>query len=269
MKAYLFDVDGVLSDPVEKQVTEVGLFDQIIQLLQNQQPVALNTGRSTQWLMERFVARLLEKISDTAILTNFMIIGEKGGTWITFDETSAMHHGKAKDIAIPEAINKTVAKLVEQKYSDSMFFDSTKETMLSVEMLDGFDIDTFHKRRVTFMEDLADMLKKEKLMEKYKIDPSNISTDVESIKAGKALGADRFLQFLDEKKIYPSEFETFGDSESDFAMSDELYKRRKKVKMIYVGDRNKLGEITKEYSIEYVGGFTQGTLNYLQNHKDF
>jgi hypothetical protein len=266
MRAYLFDVDGVLSDPVEKQVIEIGLFDQIILRLQNHQPVALNTGRSTQWLIERFVNPFLQKISDKTILTFFMVVGEKGGTWITFDEKGTTHHGKSEGITIPERINKEVAELVKQKYSDSMFFDTTKETMLSVEMSDGFDIDAFHQKRQAFVEDLLTILEKEGVTEKYKIDPSNISTDVESIDAGKGLGANRFLQFLDEKKVNPSEFETFGDSKSDFAMSDELYRKGKKVKMIYVGDRGKLGKIIKEYPVDYVGRFSQGTLHYLQTH---
>src|SRR5258708_2494031 len=257
MKAYLFDVDGVLSDPVAKQVTEEGLFDQIIRLLQHEQPVALNTGRSTDWLVERFVTKLIEKTSTTALLSRFIVIGEKGGTWIKFDEKGAMHYGKAKDIAMPERINSEVEALVKQKYSDSMFFDATKETMLSVEMLDGFSIDTFHQRRQAFLEELKNILEKEGLLDRYKIDPSNISTDVENMHAGKALGTNRFMQFLQEINVEPQEFETFGDSKSDFEMSDELHKQGKQVKMIYVGDQAMLGEFPQEYPVVYVGGFSQ------------
>lgn len=64
----------------------------------------------------------------------------------------------------------------------------------------------------------------------------------------------------------PQEFETFGDSKSDFEMSDELYKRGKQVKMIYVGDPAKLGKFVKEYSVEYINGFSRGTLEYLKTH---
>lgn len=63
--------------------------------------------------------------------------------------------------------------------------------------------------------------------------------------------------------INPAEFETFGDSKSDFEMADELERRKKSVRMIYVGDRAKLGEVKKDYPTEYVEGFSQGTLAYL------
>lgn len=46
--AYLFDVDGVLTDPVEKRVDREEIFSEIISRLQSGQPVAFNTGRSTK-----------------------------------------------------------------------------------------------------------------------------------------------------------------------------------------------------------------------------
>ncbi len=264
-KAYLFDVDGVLSDPQEKRVTESELFNQVITRLQRGEPAGLNTGRSTEWLTERFITPLLERIKEKSILQNFVAIGEKAGTWITFDKEGNMHHGKAKTIAIPEEVIEEAKELVKQKYQDSMFFDATKETMLSIEIHDGFDLDTFHQRQRELAEDLAQLLERRGLGENYRIDPTNIATDVESPYVGKALGAERFLQFLRDSDINPAEFETFGDSKSDFEMSDELERKGKGVKMIYVGDRSKLGELKKEYSVDYVGNFSQGTLDYLHS----
>jgi hydroxymethylpyrimidine pyrophosphatase-like HAD family hydrolase len=265
-KSRLFDVDGVLSDPREKQVTEPELYNQIIKSLQVGEPVGLNTGRSTKWMVERFVNPLLERIEDKTILENFVAIGEKGGTWVTFDNEGNMHHGRAKELAIPSEVIAEAKGLVETNYSDSMFFDDTKETMLSIEMHDRFDLDTFHQNQRTLVEDLAQLLERKGLADKYNIDPTTIATDVESPSVGKALGTDRFLQFLRDKNITSAEFETFGDSKSDFAMADELERRGKSVKMVYVGDKEKLGEFSKEYAVAYVGNFSQGTLHYLQNN---
>lgn len=269
MKAYLFDVDGVLSDPVEKQVTELELFDQIISRLQKGYPICLNTGRSTQWMFERFITPFIKQIDNKSILLRFIAIGEKGGTWITFDETGAMHHGKINTITIPKEVIEKAKQLVNQKYHDSMFFDETKETMMSIEMQDGFDISMFTQRQKILVEDLKQLLEEYNLQHVYNIDPTTICTDVESPKVGKALGADLFLDFLKDNAIVISEFKTFGDSLSDFAMSDELERKGKSVKMIYVGDRKKLGKIHRSYQINYIPGFSQGTLHYLQKEKVF
>ena len=83
---------------------------------------------------------LRERVSDVSILQNLAAVGEKGGTWITFDEAGDMHEGKARELSVPEELKERVRKLIAEKYSDSMFFDETKETMLSTEMIDGHDL---------------------------------------------------------------------------------------------------------------------------------
>lgn len=163
MKAYLFDVDGVLTDPQEKQVTELDLFTQIILRLQRGESVGLNTGRSIEWLVERIITPLLEKLQDKLLLQHFIAVGEKGATWTTFDKEGNMHYGKMEELTIAHDVVEEVKVLVEQKYADSMFFDATKETMLSIEMHDGFDLDMFHQRQKALVEDLKRLLKKYKL----------------------------------------------------------------------------------------------------------
>src|SRR5215469_4990870 len=121
MKAYLFDVDGVLTDPILKVVTEQDLFAEIILKLQKGNPICLNTGRSTKWLIERFINTFIEKINNKLILQKFTAIGEKGCTWIAFDENGKMLHGKRDDVSIPEEVLEQTKVLVKEKYSDSMF----------------------------------------------------------------------------------------------------------------------------------------------------
>lgn len=263
-KAYLFDVDGVLSDPVAKQVTNPELFAQIIIRLHRGEPVGLNTGRSTKWMIDRIIAPLRKKIDAKDLLSKFIAIGEKGATWVTFDEEGTMHFGEIKELSMDPNLLVKTKELVAKEYSDAMFFDDTKETMLSIEMRDGFDLTRFHTRQKTLDVQLQQLLEENGLAELYKIDSTTIATDVESPYVGKALGAERFLQFLSDKNISPAEFKTFGDSVSDFAMADELDRRGEKVTFIYVGNRDKLREVHKSYLIEYVGGFSDGTLTYLQ-----
>jgi hydroxymethylpyrimidine pyrophosphatase-like HAD family hydrolase len=259
--AYLFDVDGVLTDPAEKRVVEEGLFDEIDKRLKKGEPVGLITGRSNVWTMERMVKPLLDKISDKSYISNLAVIGEMGGTWVTFDE-DGKHLERKLDHVMPDELKDKVRALASQKYSDSMFYDETKETMITVEMRDGHDLDNFHERQEELREDIKKLL--EEQAKEYGVVNNNIATDVQRKGIDKTLAAERFLQFIKDKNIKPGRFITFGDSKSDFEMADELERRGKKVEMIFVGDKDKLGEIKKDYQIEYVGGFTSGTLKYLQ-----
>lgn len=263
MNAYLFDVDGVLSDPQEKQVTEPQLFDELIYLLIFGDIVCLNTGRSLVWMEERIINPLLEKIEDKKLLQRFIAIGEKGGSWMTFDEDGNKKHEIDRDITIPAALQQEVKQLIELKYADSMFIDTTKESMISIEMKDGFDINTYHTRQAELHEELDDLLINAGLTDRYKIDATHIAVDIENNHVGKAYGTVRLIRFLEEKQFDPEAYTAFGDSRSDFEMADELHERGKQVTFVFVGDKEKLGEISQLYPIEYVSGFSQGTLAYL------
>lgn len=261
--AYLFDVDGVLTDPKEKKVTDE-LLESLAKRLARGEPVGLNSGRSNEWMIEKIIKPLLERIEDKSVLGNFVAIGEKGGTWITFDENGNMREGRSGKIVIHESLENNVRKLVEENYSDSMFFDDTKQTMVSVEMQDGYDIAKFRASQQNFVNQLAQVLGLENADQAFKIDPTTIATDLQSVYVGKALGADRFLQFLKDRGINPGKFLTFGDSLSDFEMSDELARKNKKVTHVDVGENRLRSELNKkDYPVEYAGGFNHGTISYL------
>ena len=64
----IFDVDGVVSAPKEKRPTIEGVLDAIANKLAINEPVALNTGRSLSWMIDRVIAPLLLKIKDGLVL---------------------------------------------------------------------------------------------------------------------------------------------------------------------------------------------------------
>lgn len=261
--AYLFDIDGVLTDPVEKRVVEEGLYGEIIKRLQKGEPVGLITGRSNVFMLDRIINPLRERVSDVSILQNLAAVGEKGGTWITFDENGVPQEGKSKDLSIPEELKERVRRLIAEKYSDSMFFDETKQTMLSTEMIDGYDLADYHMKQKELEDDMRMIL--DEFSGDLNIDPTTIATDIENPHVGKGLAAERFLQFIRDRDIKPGRFIAFGDSKSDFEMADELERRGKKLEMVYVGHRDKMGDQRKEYpvNLDYADKFTQGTLEYL------
>jgi hypothetical protein len=57
----------------------------------------------------------------------------------------------------------------------------------------------------------------------YRVDPTIISTDIESVRLGKDLGASRAVELLAAQGITPQGWRTVGDSRTDYAMADWLH----------------------------------------------
>src|SRR5476651_417162 len=87
---WIFDIDGVLTSPQEKKIVNQFLFDQFITWLQNQNPIALNTGRSLEWVYQQVLTPLKRHIAaknlSPNILHNLIAVGEKGADWLTYDK---------------------------------------------------------------------------------------------------------------------------------------------------------------------------------------
>ena len=264
-KGYEFDVDGVVTDPQEKAVTNEAMFNEMVARLEAGEPVCFNTGRSDSWVMERVVATLQERIQNKDILRNLIIVGEKGGTWTTFNEAGEPAHSAVETISVPNELKDKVRTLIDNKYSDVMFFDESKETMLSVEMVDGYDLAAFTERQKQFVRDVEALLVETGTDSIYRIDPTTIATDVESPYVGKALGSDRFIEFLSSRGVKVEAFETFGDSASDAAMADELARRGKQVEFVYVGNKPETVKPGADYPVREITGFSEGTLAFLQS----
>lgn len=270
--AYLFDVDGVLTDPVEKRVTDDRVYTEIIDRLTSGKPVGLNTGRSIEWMMKNFVTPLIDRMDaqglDRQYLANLIAIGEKGGAWMTFDEEGTQHMGVVDSISVPGTLQASVQELIKAKYPESMFFDTTKKTMISVEMRDGHDLSDFTARQGELVADLVGLLGTFPGGNDYQIDPTTIATDIESPHVGKALGTDRFLEFLRVRGIVPTRFEAYGDSASDLSMAEELVERGESVQFIYVGDPSKITADGVKYGVKIPSQpYTRGTVEALRSER--
>lgn len=263
--AWLFDIDGVITDIYTKKVVEKKLFSKLEELLTKGQLVCFNSGRSLAWMQEKIIAPLQQQ-ADKSIFSKLFVVGEKGGVSSHFDPQGGIQKVQDRTKFLPKVLTERVKQLVAERYTEAMFFDPDKNTMISIEMHDGYALDKFHEKQQAIIADLQQLLTELKYEQTYTIDPSNISTDIERLDAGKGLGAKLFLEFLNTKDIAPEKFITFGDSRSDFAMSDELWEQDKEVEMVYVGDREKLGSIARRYEITFVSGYSHAVLEYLQDY---
>jgi hydroxymethylpyrimidine pyrophosphatase-like HAD family hydrolase len=173
-------------------------------------------------------------------------------------------------ISVPLVVQEEIKKLsYEKEFSECMFYDTTKKTMVTLEMVtrDKNNKDTianFKNVQESFIEKVKEILIKENLQDKYKIEKNRIAIDVQSIKAGKDFGTQKFVNFIKDKNIIPKEFIAFGDGPSDYDMFKELRRERLPSEFIFVGEKELLEGQDAEGIIFSQKLLDEGTLEYLQ-----
>lgn len=265
--AWIFDVDGVITNLQEKRVTEPEILEHIAKKLELGKPVTFNTGRSISWVIDRVINPLLDKIQHKKFLENLFAVGEKGGTWLTFDKDGTMRQYKDDSISIPQSLREKVKKLIDTGYSESMFYDESKETMISTEMKDGFEVEEYRKLQEALNIKLNELIEQENLNQQLKVDPTTIATDIENERVGKGFAIERILKWLQQRKINPRQFIAFGDSRGDLEMGEKLYERNLPFTFVYVGIRETLEGKEYPFPITYTQNrFDKGTLGFLLDH---
>lgn len=263
--AWLFDVDGVICHPEQKKVTEPGIITEIIKRLQKGEPVALVTGRSVEFMREKVITRIKEKIPNQSLLQNFLAVGEKGGVILTFDSLASEQETTDDSISVPSEMQEEAKRLVAKKYSKEAFFDLTKRTMISLEMTDHFPLAEFTKAQKLMDQDIKLLIKKYNQDNRFLIDSSTISTDIQNKHVGKDFAARHVLSWLKQKNISPHHFITMGDSSSDVAMAQEIQRQNLPVTFVFVGDSHKIDPQKYSFPVVFTKNrYELGTLEYLQ-----
>jgi hypothetical protein len=227
----LLDVDGPVASPVTRTVAGP-LLDDLAALLAAGIPVVLNTGRSAAFAAEQVIGPLLERGLPAA--ARLHAVCEKGGVWTTAGSAD-VHEDPS--LRVPPVCHDVVAGLVADGFGDAMFVDDTKRTMATVEARTDVPADFYAERQRAFDAALLDGLAAAglgvNLREEHRpdaegrlpwqIDPSVIATDVQSVRAGKAIGVRRALDLLRADGPLPRTWHTVGDSRTDYAMADQLH----------------------------------------------
>jgi HAD superfamily hydrolase (TIGR01484 family) len=264
MNAYIFDVDGVITEPALKKVEQKEILQKIARLLADNNPVALNTGRSLTWINERVIDPLLKYITDKADLENLFPVGEKGGTWLTFDKDGNIQHHKDETISTPSELQNKIKDLIKNNYSESMFYDNTKETMISTEMHDSYSISEYKQLQDKLVKQMNDLLNNMNLSQTLKIDPTTIATDIENKTVGKDFAVKRIIEYINDLGLKIQKFIAFGDSKSDIPMAAKLHEQKIPVELVYVG-KNTFAENEYPFPVTFTQEkFDKGTLEYLK-----
>lgn len=259
MKAWLFDVDGVITNPEQKKANPE-IIKKLAEILERGEILGFNTGRALEFVIDEVLKPLDAVLTNKDLLYNVYFIGEKGGTWGDY-KNGKIENIVDPQITVPDDLVQKIRDLISFKYSDTMFFDETKKTMISTELIKGKDLNKFHTEQKTLVEDMKKILEHLQVAN-LTIEPSIIATDIQNPHVGKDLGVERFLMLI-KGRGEPEEFETFGDSPGDIEMHKYLVKHGHKSKFIYVGNKEiESGENIIKTNVK----FDKGTLEYLQSN---
>ncbi|NUT72521.1 hypothetical protein [Pseudarthrobacter sp. C4D7] len=243
--ALLLDVDGPVASPVTRDV-KPGIIEDLVALAAAGIPVIFNTGRSDAFIREQ----VMEPMIAAGIPAGTVIhaVCEKGAVWFSYTSAGPGPVHVDRELAVPSAYGDDIRRLVAADFAAHMFFDETKRAMVSVEQ--HIDVPS------------ADYLAEQKLFDAramelmarhglgvvrldhhvpnsdddvdYRVDPTIISTDIESVRLGKDLGASRAVELLAAQGITPQAWRTVGDSRTDYAMADWLHHNDHPVKHVDV-----------------------------------
>lgn len=232
----LLDVDGPIASPVSRSIAIPSIAGDLVELANAGIPVAFNTGRSDAFIREQVVPQLLARGLDAT--ARVWAVCEKGAVTTRITPEGMGEITVDTTLAMPDSYSAAIRDLVASRYSEAVYFDETKRAMVSVEQLTSISAEEYAAVRESFDADAAHVFERLDLGYEwnterhpdadgavpYRIDPTIISTDIESVRLGKDLGAQKFLALLTEDGgAVPQAWRTLGDSRTDYAMADWLH----------------------------------------------
>lgn len=228
----LLDVDGPIASPVTRTIAIETITKDLVTLANRGIPVVFNTGRSDVFIRDQVVKPMLA--AGLAMDARVFGVCEKGAVWFGATMTNFAGVQVDRSLALPAGIVAELRALFDARYSDTMFWDDGKHAMVSLEQRTDVTPGEFLPQRDRFAADAFDLLERHGVGAELgdrssahpvsvRIEPTVISTDIEQVSLGKALGAERALLLLADSGPIPRLWRTVGDSRSDYGMADYLH----------------------------------------------
>ena len=233
-------MDGPIASPVSRSVGIPSIIDDLVLLAGAGVPIAFITGRSDAFIRDEvmvplFAAGLGEALSRPG--TSMFCVFEKGAVWAPVTAEGLGDIVVDEAVALPKAIVDEARELVASEFSDTMFFDETKHAMISVEQRTDVSRERYLPTQQTFNDAAFALLERYgvgvRLGDRevpdasgqvpFRLDPTIISTDIESVLLDKDRGAERALEYFSASGPLPTLWRSVGDSRSDYLMADHLH----------------------------------------------
>ncbi len=234
----LFDVDGPITHPESRKIEQPEILDLTLGFLARNGYVAYNTGRARSTVYERVISPLLTHavargISPAVVSRRISVFAEKGAVVSVWDDNHKQwQHRVDPATEVPAELRGAVASLLrnDHEFQTHIFYDSDKETMVSVEMrretAEATPIPVTVRAFKPIAERFAAEVRKlasERGYHDLEVDCTTIAVDVQRRGVGKDLGVRLALGWLHDLGKHVTRIHCFGDSRSDVAMAAEAY----------------------------------------------
>lgn len=225
---YVFDLDGVVTDPANSQVNDT-VVDILHNVLSSGEPLAINTGRSFDWVESNLISRL-RMYQDDTVLSRLIVVCEKGGEMVTWNNNEAVI--TPSEFALATRLHDLAKDCFEKNKSNlqTMFWDDTKRTMATVEKKPEANLSIFHEEQEFLVEKLGAVFSDD-----VRIDATTVATDVELHSAGKHAGASLIFEWMQRNYPLYTRYISVGDSVSDYAMAKYFADHGEQSIFVYVG----------------------------------
>ena len=267
---FLLDVDGPIASPITRSIAIPSIIDDLVALTAAGVPVAFITGRSDAFIAEQVIAPLWAAgLGDALRAPGARMFGvfEKGGAWARVDTEGMSETVVDESVAFSAEAIAGVRELVAARFSDTMFFDETKRAMISVEQRTDVSSDEYHAQQAAFQQAAFELLTGLGVGLTYgdqsvadadgatpfRIDPTIISTDIESVLLDKDRGAERAIEYFASLGDLPREWRSVGDSRSDYKMAD--YEHAAGMSVAHVDVRPADGMLERQYQVLTIDDF--------------
>lgn len=236
----LLDVDGPVASPVTRTIAIGSIARDLVDLVAAGVPIAFITGRSHEFIAEAVIPALQDAgLRDALRAPGARMFGvfEKGSAWSTIDADGMSAPEIDRTVAFSTDAVETIRELVERRFADTMFFDETKRAMISVEQRTDVGPEDYRPAQRAFQDEAFRILTAQGVGLRYeeesapdadgavpfRIDPTVISTDIESVRLDKDHAAQRALEHFRQAGPMPRRWLSVGDSRSDYLMADQLH----------------------------------------------
>jgi hypothetical protein len=236
----LFDVDGPIASPVSRRIAIPSIIDDLVLLTGAGVPIAFITGRSDAFIRDEVIAPLIAAgLADALATAGSRMFGvfEKGASWAPVTPAGLGEVVVDESVALPRAVADEIRALVASDFSDSMFYDETKRAMISVEQRTDVSHELYVEAQRHFNDASFAVVARHGLGVRhgeretpdaaghvpFRLDPTIISTDIESVLLDKDRGAERALEYFAASGPLPGLWRSVGDSRSDYLMADHLH----------------------------------------------
>ena len=251
--AIFLDCDGVVTDKRARVDSKV-MFE-AYRLAHSGKKVAFVTGRSVEWLARSILPQIDRFNPTPAEKARFFFVAECGNRWLSFSG-AGFARGSDDSSSVPWDVRAEIKG--EAKQFGYLFFDETKESLVSLEIRHDKLVSPSAEREAQQQLDDA----REHFASRYPqfiVVKTLYAVDVMGKGVGKASAARRALELMGSV----SEAIAIGDSEIDLEMGGELARNGVRFKFYYVGETPPPKQPFEVKRTE--GKYAEGTLEVLRD----